>query len=245
MRYILLLLVVSLQAQVTTFSIRDVEYQIVDGMEYYTTPRPNLNPYSDIDIDNLDTYVHAFVKDAILSGKSLDLSVSGRSLLTQYATKVGTQTIRGYEVTIADNSVNFVDGDGFYLGLNIGGSSWNSVQPGFRITINRDLYYTHTSYQTDTNKRELMYHELGHALLHRAHVCSYSAIRIDTGTYEVPSIMSTGSCGRYFSDWNPGEVTGYDMSVWKQAIQYMYDTVVLLPRASISSKSKTPNVIHN
>lgn len=182
--YLLLILTSNFSfSQVESMTIRGVEYMFVgDSFMEYRDGRI-IHPYY---TNNLMLYVQPFVENAILAGENLDL---GETITT------GGYMLDGLESPLLHNTIVF--GDGYYgetVSNNIGGTSFFTLYPGFSITINR---YWWDRYD-EISRRKLIYHELGHGLLHRGHDCDATLSRnAQRVRFYERSIMATGACGYY------------------------------------------------
>ena len=165
MKYILLLFIVcfSLNAQTpaSSMTIGGVDYEFVgDSFSSY-----RLSDYSDINPDDPLSYIHAFVRDAIVNEQDLNLGGNSRETIT--FTGLSRQ-----RHTLNRNTITFVDQATFYAGNTVYATSYQSTCPGYILTINRGVWNDDL---TDFEKRRLMYHEFGHALLNKEHVCESTA----------------------------------------------------------------------
>ena len=219
MRYLLLFLFcVNLNAQL---NIADTEYVLLDdmGITNLRTPRTNAERFSElnwseINSGNLDSFVKAFVRDAVTHEATLDLSDSRRVLEFRPPS--------------------------FWHDPQIGGSSYGSRAPGYEILINRDVWdrvfpQLYGS-RSGIEQVKLIYHELGHALLHAGHVCD-----IYVGTTQYNSVMYTGTCG---SNVRFQEDHGYDLRSIEIWIDHFFKFSRLITLSN-SQAAKGPDVIHN
>ena len=204
-------------------TIRGVSYQFVgDSFEKYRTPRTNSDGFYELDwaeinSGNLESFVKAFVHDAITHGANLDLSDSARNRLV------------------------FAD-----LPEGIGGTSSGSQQPGYRIIIGRhvwnvDLPRFYSNNRLIIERTKLIYHELGHALLHAGHICD---VQVGIGAPSYYAVMATGTCAG--ENGGPGysfqETHGYNLSTIEGLIDHLFETLILLPN---SQAAKGPRIIYN
>ena len=248
---LLMLMTLSLHAQTVTnhITIRGERYEFIDDMnlDYRTQP---LRPvrYARLDHNNLDTYLTTFIRDAIYNGEDLNL---GRSIDVNYN-----------GVILPVNSMTFVDSEAFYGGRRIGGSSWRSWYPGFIITINQQ-YWRGVG---NRDKLKLFYHELGHALLMKDHICDVTQAwttrdggRSHQNYGDILGIMATGACdtrngGSGYNQiglWcapttsictTSGE---YDFTQWNDLLRHFYSTHNPLRAPGGSVGKSGPDVIHD
>ena len=218
MRYILLFLVCfNLNAQL---NISGTKYVLLDdmGIPNINTPRteaerfPELN-WTEINNGNLDSFVRSFVRDAVVRGAELDLSDRRRVLEFRPPT--------------------------FWDDPRIGGSSYGSRAPGYDILINRDvwdrIFPSVYGNRAGIRQVKLIYHELGHALLHAGHVCD---IYVSSTQYD--AVMYTGTCGgsvRFQEDH------GYNFSLIEDWIRHLFDFESVYTLSN-SQARKGPDVIH-
>ena len=209
MRYLLLFLFcVNLNAQLI---IADTEYVLLSdmGVDRINTPRVNGSNrfddlvWSDINKGDLTSIVKAFVRDAVTHGGDLDLS---------------------------DRHVFELRPATFWSDPRIGGSSYNSTDPGYYILINENIWNS----LNGINKVLLSYHELGHGLLHAGHIChSYGGI--------ANAIMSTATC--LVARGGPGlSPTSYRLDTIEGLIDHLFATLIILPN---SEARRGPDIIND
>ena len=259
---ILLLFCLSANAQVSTMRLYGESFTFVgDSFSEFRSP----GDYSSIDENDLNSYLRLFVRDAIVTGLDLGLDITNnRDQVSLYRRQTGVR------INVLNNSVNLVDEE-FYGSYTVtsttgpdrtyrvGGSSWRDGWREFIITVNRHVWNTIDS----SKKRQLMYHEFGHALLHRAHDCVktnkwYYNNSTDWGRVEYRAIMYTGACSRsttiteichpyieeYVTTGCSGVNSGYDFSRWEDKVRHIHNSRNLLPwprlRYSSSKAQPTP-----
>ena len=225
MKYLLLFLVCfNLNAQL---NIRGTEYTLLDdmGIPNITVARneatrfPELN-WTEINNGNLDSFVKAFVRDAVVNRAELDLSDNRRILEFRPPT--------------------------FWSDPRIGGSSYGSIAPGYDILINRDVWdrvfpmlYPD---RVGIAQVQLIYHELGHALLHAGHVCD-----VWVGSTSHYAVMATGTCAG--ENGGPGyrfqEDHGYNLSRIEGWIQHLFDFEDVYELSRSQATRKGPDVIND
>ena len=89
------------------------------------------------------------------------------------------------------------------LPSNIAGQSRGSCREGFDIEINRSIWNRYTQNYLDAGntvaarlwQKRLIYHELGHALLERGHICNQTGSAGSTLIIRDEIMTSGGSCG--------------------------------------------------
>ena len=228
----------SIHAQVVTnhITIRGERYEFVDDMnlDYRTQPQRPVR-YARLDHNDLNTYLTVFIRDAIFNEENLNLSVNYPNTLITLG-----RTGRSYPI----NTLTLVDHDSFYGRDNrVRASSWGSLFPGFLVTIS-DLYWNGSS---SRDKLRVFYHELGHALLWKDHVCDVTQawttpdggrshqLRGRNGI--LPGIMSTGECEPQYGGsgyrriglWcaptkqNCESFGEYDFLQWDDLLRHFYD----------------------
>lgn len=227
MRIIVLLLLIcsTVSAQL---DIKGTEYTIISdmGIANITVPRTNEERFSELDWEeinagDLTSIVKAFVRDVVANGGSLDLSNTR------------------HNIRISEPSHwNYVDPSPRNQPV---ATSYGSVREGFNVHINR--YYWNRS--DGIQKVKIVYHELGHGLMHLGHLCDF-VWQYHTNQYgyqqghPVPAIMGTGTCGR----GNEYEVSDrYNLLEIEDLLRHFFEVQVQLPGASITGKG--PNIIHN
>lgn len=157
-----------------------------------------------------ESYVRAVVREGIINGIDLNLSVGDftRNILRVSPTSES--------VIVPDNSVTFVD-PSFYPNPLVGGSSWDSSEPGFIITLNRD-HWNRISY---TAKVDLMFHELGHAIYGFGHVCHHTSI--EGSSFKYRAFMSTGACSVAFNGPGYEEAPSpYDLATFDGTVAHYF-----------------------
>ena len=242
----------SIHAQVVTnhITIRGERYEFVGDMDLDLRTQPERSVrYNNLRHDDLNTYLTSFIRDAIYNEQDLNLG-SSISLI-----------VNGVSLPI--NTMTFVDQDSFYGGRRIGGSSWRSWYPGFIITINRLIW----DWVNSRGKLKLMYHELGHALLMKDHICDVTEAwttpdggRSHQLHEDILGVMATGACdpryggpgynliGRYCAPTkqNCQSFGEYDFIQWDDLLTHFYTThnPLRAPGGTITSKGG-PDVIHD
>ena len=243
---------ISLHAQTITnhITIRGERYEFIDDMnlDYRTQP---LRPvrYAGLDHNDLNTYLTTFIRDAIYNEQDLNLGVSSN--------------VNTNGVLLHINTMTFVGHQSFYGGRNIGGSSWRSWYPGFIITINENIW---RRYSNSRQKLKLMYHELGHALLMKDHICDVTQAwttqdggRSHQNNGDILGIMATGACDT--RSGGPGynqiglwcapttsicTTSGeYDFTQWDDLLRHLYTTHNPLRAPGGSVGKGGPDVIHD
>ena len=249
-RIILFLLISAFSfAQMNTITIQGDDYQFVGNhmMEY----RTSTTEYS-IDESDPSSYIDDFIRDAILNEQDLDLVPTNN----RYA-----NIVYGYALTLRLNTVTLVPSR-WYLGKTIQGSSW-VPNGGYIITINQDRWNIIDS----DEKFRLMYHELGHALLMKDHICDVTEAwttpdggRSHQLHEDILGVMATGACdtryggpgynliGRYCAPTkqNCQSFGEYDFIQWDDLLTHFYAThnPLRAPGGTITSKGG-PDVIHD
>ena len=237
-----LLMSLSIHAQVVTnhITIGGERYEFVGdmNMELRTQPQRPIR-YSSLRHDDLNTYLMSFVRDAIYNGEDLNLAVNDP--YSQYV-------LGGSGITSLINTMRFVDHDSFYgRSSRTGGSSWGSWYPGFIITVSDRIW----NWVNSRGKLTLMYHELGHALLRKDHLCDTTEAWVTPNGglsfqlhEDIFGIMATGACdtraggsgynliGRFCA---PGKSNcesfgEYDFTQWDDLLDHFYGTHVPLRR---------------
>ena len=212
MKHLLLLFVCfNLNAQL---NIAGAEYVLLDdmGITDLRTPRTETERFPNLNWDainkeDLTTIVEAFVRDAVTHGARLDL---------------------------ADRHILRIRPSSYWSDPRIGGTSYNSTSPGYDININRAQW---NSIPTGIGKIQLIYHELGHGLLHAGHVCE----RTTVGNRNYYAVMSTATC--LTGNGGPGlSVSSYNLALITEWIDHLFDTLIILPN---SQAARGPSVIHN
>ena len=246
MRLLILIGLISLNftyAQVAeSVTLRGVEYQFVgdSNAEYRVS-----GDYSSVDSNDLETYLHVFVRDAIVNGQDLDLSVDTGATYGSYFEN-------GVQRFVGQNSLSFIN---YPRGReNIGASSFGSRRPGYAITVNRSLWDGFS----EIKKRTIMYHEFGHALFLFDHLCEATGswVRVEGGAGRdiIGGIMYDGTCHNdrvLLAQYCNGLVgyplvpecdTGPDFRIWETKLNHFYNNFVSLgDRVS----SKGADVIHD
>ena len=198
----------SLHAQVVTnhITIGGERYEFVGDMNMDLRTQPPRNGrYDNLRHTDLNTYLTSFIRDAIFNGEDLNLAVSNPN--AHY-----TLGATGHAYPV--NTVTLVDHDSFYgRGERVGGSSWGSWWPGFIVTIS-DTYW---NWVDSRGKLKLFYHEFGHALLRKDHICDTTEAWVtpDGGRSHqlhenILNIMGTGTCDRRYVDNRGQRGPGYN-----------------------------------
>ena len=236
----------SLNAQL---SIRGTEYTLVGEMEtYYTTPRtdaerfPDIN-WEEVNVGNFTSMVKSFVRDAISHGANLDLSTVENSII-----ELSHPSRWNY---ISTNPRNQPAGSAFYPGA-----------PGFRIYLN-EYHWSQINdnqwHSAGIRKIQLVYHELGHALLHSGHVCDryggWAAV-MATGTCRPDYILYErddqggfvlDSKGNRIVEYRgPGytQIRSYNLQSIEGWIDHLFETIVPFSMSQ-ARKGSGPTVIHD
>ena len=218
----------SLYAQ-NTVTLQGLDFQVVSGNEYFFTPRTN-EDYSDIVEEDLDSYVRAFVRDAVLAGEDLNLWLDSRiapQVAAQWITSGAgrcAQNQPGGFYSIRTNTISITTNTYWCLTGNTPiATAWAGDRPGYAITINANRWH----HRRSDDKKRIMYHELGHELLYAPHLCETVDVRhsVPGYSYIQPTlgIMGTGSrqeCPTYTS------VTGYDFRLWSEQLRHMFENLV-------------------
>ena len=220
----------SLYAQ-NTVTLQGLDFQVVSGNEYFFTPRTN-DDYNDINENDLNSYLRAFVRDAVLAGEDLNLWLDPRiapQAVSQWETgavfRCGENQPDRYYV-IRTNTIEITTNTYWCLNPAPVATAWASDRPGYAITINANSWH----HRRADDKRRIMYHELGHDLLYAPHLCETVDVRhsVPGYSYIQPTlgIMGTGarsgpnSCPTYTS------VTGYDFRLWSERLRHMFENLV-------------------
>ena len=210
-------------SQASQITIQGEDYQFVgDYMMDYRMPRPTTyqaniqTRYSDIqNWDDPNEILHAFIRDGILRGANFDFGDS-----TSFMSIVG------------DDHWNCVDCR--YPGRSSenlpGGSSYNSHLPGYRIALRQSYWDTFTEERGSYyyGRLNLVYHELGHALIHLDHSCNNYGI-----------MYSPRGCTDGRSHYHEG--------TWENSLNIMFGATNYIRRStrSTSSKGSHTHVIDN
>ena len=203
-------------------NISGTEYVLVgDLAAQYNTPRTDESfsdvNWAEVNAGDLTSIVRAFVRDATTHGAEMDLSDS-----------------RHFIGVVSSTNWNFRSTD---PKRQPAATSVGSRDPGFSVDINE--YWWNRS--TNREKIELVYHELGHGLLHFDHVCDY-AWRFDTNrVYTYFAIMKTGTCGSTIDDYNDVSSRYGEFFIEDLLDHFFYESPQLPPLYS----RKGPDVIHN
>ena len=211
MRYILLFLFcINLNAQL---SIAGTEYVLLGDLEtQYNTHRTESERFPDViwdqgDQENLNSMVRAFVRDATTHGADLDLSNTRHNLRLRPPT--------------------------YWDDPRIGGTSYYSTRPGYDINININVWNDLNGIQ----KIQLVYHELGHGLLHAGHICDRTTI----GNRSHYAVMSTATC--LVENGGPGlSVSEYNLSLITEWIDHLFNPKNIIPIPGQAAKG--PGIIH-
>ena len=258
-RIILFLLISAFSfAQVSTMTIQGDTYTFVDGsFSELRAPRTGTTvqeQYPEIVSTDLNTYLMAFVKDAILGGKDLDLAHHGQTSDNLLRTPWFLE-LPNYRDLLRPR----YDDTNYLVFANrpagVAGSSFNSVDVGYRIEIDPTLWnslnpgivlvnFGHTLFE---RRLRLMFHELGHALLHYDHRCvarrQWISIRPSSGSRQLGyyvAIMGTAECG-YLSDF---ERTDSDLGTFSVSRDEFFTDFRILNRSPRSSSSKGRGLEH-
>ena len=248
----------SLHAQITTMTIQGDEYTFVgNSFSEWRTPRTGAtteDQYPEIVSTDLDTYLMAFVKDAILEGKDLDLAHRGQ---------ISDNLLRTPWFLELPNYMDLLrpryDDTNYLVFANrpagVAGSSFNSVDVGYRIEIDPTLWnslnpgiilvnFGHTLFE---RRLRLMFHELGHALLHYDHRCvarrQWISIRPSSGSRQLGyyvAIMGTAECG-YLSDF---ERTDSDLGTFSVSRDEFFSDFRILSASPRPSSTKGRGLKH-
>ena len=209
MRYLLLFLFcVNLNAQLI---IADTEYVLLSdmGVDRINTPRANgSNRFDDLVWNEIDKG---------------DLTSIVKAFVRDAVT-------HGGDLDLSDRHILELRPATFWNDPRIGGSSYGSTNPGYHILLNQDIWND----LNGINKVLLVYHELGHGLLHAGHIChSYGGI--------ANAIMSTATC--LVNRGGPGlSPTPYRLDTIEGLIDHLYDTLIILPD---SQARKGPDIIND
>lgn len=172
-----LLFSLSLNAQTAQ---RVGDFLVLDGVEYlmkgemlnrYKDARSGDSfnrAYSDTDLNNVGEIADAFIRDAMINGAWIDgidgvIEVVSRSWWDCSGTGPS-------EADIYTSGCRFSPGDNVPAG-----TAYGRYSEGYNIRLRNTAY----SYLDTMNRFELVYHELGHALLHLKHSCSFPDIMND------------------------------------------------------------------
>ena len=185
-------------AQADKMNIQGTDYHFVgDSFSEYRSP----GDYSTIDEEDLHSYLKLFVRDAIVDGQELGLDPSGNTSIFPVAYVTQTR----YEIyNVGRNNITFAPDDFYGTTSGIQGASYRDGARDWVVVINRYEWNRASS----IDKRRIVYHELGHALLHKNHSCKRTYSRKITsygirGGITVPltfsvsedwAMMGTGAC---------------------------------------------------
>ena len=179
---------------------------MVDGTEYQLT--------GDEIMSDPNTYLHQFVEDALARGHDFT-GVRGTFLFFE-----GTGSTKGYSVRYDACRGSFRIGLQRYFWNNYDGAA------GRIISGSRDLY---------EQRRHLIYHELGHALLRLRHVCFGENIDIgNLSTFYVSHdiMLSSVECPAGYSySW---------IHNWERSLERMFDPGYQVTYTCNSGKSSSP-----
>ena len=215
-------------------NIRGTEYTIISdmGIENITVPRTNEERFPELDWTAIESgdftsIVKAFVRDAVTHDVVLDLDDSRHVMRFLPST-------------------NFDEG--------IGASSFSSLIPGYNIWINQDHWNSiidqHRGESAGVRKIKLIYHELGHGLLHYDHVCEgrerlfYLPNSEFPQGVHIPAIMATGSCPTVANRLSRAD-DRYDQFHIEDLLDHFYEVVNPINQSSIHGKGSLSDVIHN
>ena len=249
-------------SQVDHMTIQGVDFQFVDGsFSELRAPRTGATveeQYPEIISTDLDTYLMAFVKDAVLSGKDLDLAHRGQ---------ISDNLLRTPWFLELPNYMEMLrpryDSTNYLVFANrpagVAGSSFNSADVGYRIEIDPTLWrdlnpsiaivnFGHSLFE---KRLRLMFHEFGHALLHYDHRCvvqrQWISIRPQDGSrqlgYYLP-IMGTAECG-YLSEIEQTESNLNDFMVSRSEFFTYFNILSRSPRSSSSKGRGLEHVIND
>ena len=201
-------------------NISGTEYMLLDdmGITNLRVPRTNEELFPEIDLDDLDTYVKAFVRDAVTHRAEIDLS----------------DTRHIAEIRPPSNW-NHVNTDPT---LQPTASSYNSSDGGYEIRINRYWWdWIDFTFPEDNGsiKIMLLYHELGHGLLHAGHVCEQHNF--------YRAIMATSTC--QVNKGGPGFTeTRYRLNTIEGSLDHLFERILPLNQSQVA-KRRGPSVIHD
>ena len=245
-------------AQVNTMTIQGNDYTFVgDSFREWRTPRTGATPeerYPEVVWNDLDTYLSAFVKDAILANQDLDLAFPNQPSSSLVRNPWIADHPAAFDpIMDVTRLLEFGDRPG-----SVAASSFNSTDVGYRIIVDRELwngfYYRGgeyiNAYQSAFEQRlRLMHHEFGHALLHHDHRCIYSSQRIQEDPNwghiysSYPAIMATGACGSLGPPaWGQSRSV---LSNFEVAVRHFFRYYNILPRSSRTAKGRYRDVIDN
>ena len=245
MRLLILIGLISLNftyAQVAeSVTLRGVEYQFVGDSNAELRVSGD---YSSLDPNDLETYLDVFVRDAIVNGQDLDLAVdNGRTYGSYFEDRV--------QNFVQQNSLSFINYPEAHS--NVAASSYSSQRQGYAITVNRDLWDDFS----EDKRRDVMYHEFGHALLLFDHLCEATGnwVEVEGGAARdiVGGIMYDGTCensiilsqycnGLHNLQLDPPCDSGADFRIWDHKLAHFYNSFISL---GDRSSAKGPSVIHD
>ena len=246
----------SMNAQVNTLTIQGEDYTFVgDSFSEWRTPRTGTTPrerYPEIVGDDLNTYLSAFVKDAILANQNLDLAFPNQPSTSLVRNPWIADHPAAFDpVMDVTRLLEFGDRPGL-----VAASSFNSTDVGYRIIVDRERWigmydrggeYINAYQSSFEQKLRLMHHEFGHALLHHDHRCVYSAQAIPEDPNwgfiysSYPAIMATAECGPIGPPaWGQSRTV---LSNLEAAIDHFFRYYNILPRSSRTAKGRYRHVI--
>ena len=246
----------SMNAQVNTLTIQGEDYMFVgDSFSEWRTPRTGITArerYPEVVETDLNTYLSAFVKDAILANQNLDLAFPNQPSTSLVRNPWIADHPAAFDpVMDVTRLLEFGDRPG-----TVAASSFNSTDVGYRIVVDTyewNRYYDRggnriNAYMSRFEQRiRLMHHEFGHALLHHDHRCIYSSESITVDPYwghtqsSYPAIMATSECGSIGSSaWGQTQAV---LSNLKVAVRHFFRYYNILPRSSRTAKGRYSHVI--
>ena len=176
---------------------------------------PELN-WNEINAGNFTSLVKAFVRDAVTHDAEIDLS--DRHILR----------------IVPSSNWDYINTNPM---LQPAASSYNSSDGGYEIRINRYWWdWISFTYPEDSGiiKIKLLYHELGHGLLHAGHLCEQYGLH--------RAIMSTTTC--QVNRGGPGFTeTKYRLDTIEGWIDHLFERILTLSQSQVA-KSRGPSVIH-
>ena len=190
-------------AQADKMNIQGTDYHFVgDSFSEYRSP----GDYSTIDEEDLHSYLKLFIRDAIVAGQELGLDPSGNTSIFPVS-HARQSRYRIYNVP--RNDITFAPDDFYGVTSGIQGGSYRDGARDWVVVISRYEWNRASSIE----KRRVVYHELGHALLHKNHSCKRTerwevserqvrqisatqtaTVVIPVGRYDL-AVMGTGACG--------------------------------------------------
>lgn len=195
---------------------------ILDGVEYvmsgdllakYSVPRTGdtwAAMYPDItDWSNVQQFANAFVRDALIYEAKMD-GISG----------IIRKVSEGWWTCASPVSVSTTFGEEYRCRSSApsGGTTYQRYSPGYNIAINENWHDRTSQYNTrERAKIQNIYHEMGHALMHKTHTCEYASIMKGGGQF----CAGTDSRGSL----DPSEQIAWQNSDhWKIVMEEMFDS---------------------